>query len=363
MNRIHMENLGLNDKFINASNLYKGLVVGRVTSQYKDLYKVATEYGETKAQISGKFRFNALTVSDFPAVGDFVMLDKIENNENNSIIHHLLTRKSAFIRRASGTSNNEQIVASNIDTIFICMSLNNDFNLRRLERYIGIGWNSGATPVIVLTKADLCNDLEDKLLQIEDVALGVDVIVTSSMSEDGYFSINKYIEQGKTIAFIGSSGVGKTTLINKLMGENIFETKGLRNDDKGRHTTTSRELVALPGGGVVIDTPGMRELGIESADLEKAFVDIDELSTQCMFSDCTHTNEPNCAVIDAINKGLLSKERFDSYLKLKKEAKYSGLNSKQIEAEKLNEMFKGFGGMKKARKALKEKDKNRNGYN
>lgn len=363
MNKIEMKSLGLNERFINESSLYENLVVGRVTSQYKGLYKVVTENGEVKAQVSGKFRYNAATVSDFPAVGDFVMVDKIEDNEGNAIIHHVLTRKSAFIRKASGTSNNEQIVAANIDIIFICMSLNNDFNLRRLERYIGIGWDSGATPVVVLTKSDLCSNLDSRLLQLDDVALGVDVIVTTSMSDDGYLSITKYIEKGKTIAFIGSSGVGKTTLINKLMGENIFETKGLRNDDKGRHTTTHRELIALPGGGVVIDTPGMRELGIESADLEKTFADIDELSTKCKFNDCTHTNEPNCAVRDAISKGLLSKERLDSYLKLKKEAKYNGLNSKQIETEKIKEMFKNVGGMKNARKMIQEKEKNRNGYN
>lgn len=363
MNKISLKNLGLSERFINESSLYKDLIVGRVTSQYKGLYKVSTENGEVKAQVSGKFRYNAVNVSDFPAVGDFVMLDKVEDNEGNAIIHHVLTRKSVFIRKASGTSNNEQIVASNIDTVFICMSLNNDFNLRRLERYIGIGWDSGATPVVVLTKADLCNDLDNKLLQLENVALGLNVIVTSSMSDDGYLSVTKYIENGKTIAFIGSSGVGKTTLINKLMGENIFETKGLRNDDKWRHTTTHRELIALPGGGVVIDTPGMRELGIESADLEKAFADIDELSTKCKFSDCTHRNEPNCAVKDAINNGLLSKERLESYQKLKKEAAYNGLNSRQIESEKIKEMFKEVGGMKNARKMIQEKEKNRNGYN
>ncbi len=363
MNKLEMKNLGLNEKFISESDMYEDLVVGRVTSQHKGLYKVITQDGERKAEVSGKFRYNVSKVSDFPAVGDFVMLDKIINIENNGIIHHVLTRKSAFIRKASGTSNNEQIVAANIDTVFICMSLNNDFNLRRLERYIGIGWNSGATPVVVLTKSDLCNDLDNKLLQLDDVAIGIDIIVTSSMSEDGFLSITKYIETGKTIAFIGSSGVGKTTLINKLIGENIFETKGLRNDDKGRHTTTSRELIVLPEGGVVIDTPGMRELGIESADLEKTFADIDELSLQCKFNDCTHTTEPNCAVRDAIENGILSKERLESYFKLKKEAKYNGLNSRQIETEKFNEMFKGFGGMKKAKKMLKEKDKNKNSYN
>ena len=350
MNKINMKNLGLNERFIKESSIYEDLTIGRITSQHKDLYEVITENGKIKAQVSGKFRFNASNVSDFPAVGDFIMLD-------DEIIHHVLTRKSAFIRKASGTSNNEQIVAANIDTVFICMSLNNDFNLRRLERYIGIGWDSGATPVVVLTKSDLCSDLDSKLLLLDEVAIGLDVIVTSSMEEDGYLSVKKYITTGKTVAFIGSSGVGKTTLINKLIGENIFETKGLRNDDKGRHTTTRRELITIPDGGVVIDTPGMRELGIESANFEKTFADIDELSNKCKFGDCTHTNEPGCAVKKAIDDGLLSTERLESYFKLKKEAKYEGLNSKQIENEKFNEMFKEVGGMKNIKKFMKEKNK------
>jgi len=355
-----MKDLGLSDRFINESGLFENLTIGRVASQYKDLYKVLTESGEIKAQISGKFRYNAVSISDYPAVGDFVMLDTNEAAGGNAVIHYVLSRKSAFIRKSAGTSNEEQVVAANIDTVFICMSLNNDFNLRRLERYIGIAWNSGATPVVVLTKADLCNNLDDKLSELETVALGVDVIFTSSMSDDGYLSVKKYIECGKTIAFMGSSGVGKTTLINRLLGEDIFETKELRNDDKGRHSTTRRELIVLPGGGIVIDTPGMRELGIESADLSKAFADIDELSANCRFSDCTHTNEPNCAVKEAVINGLLSEKRLASYLKLKKEAKYDGLNSKQIENEKIQLMFKDFGGIKNARNFIKEKNKKRN---
>jgi len=209
----------------------------------------------------------------------------------------------------------------------------------------------------VLTKSDLCDNISEKLAELDTVAIGADVIVTSSMSEDGYLPIKRYLGSGKIIAFIGSSGVGKSTLINKLIGEDVLETNGLRNDDKGRHTTTRREMLLIPDGGVVIDTPGMREIGIESADLTKTFADIDELSAKCKFSDCTHINEPKCAVQEAISNGLLSRDRFESYLKLKKEAKYDGLNSRQIENKKLNEMFKDFGGMKNVRKMLKEKKK------
>ena len=332
MNKIDMKNLGLSERFITESTLYEGLYIGRVVSQYKNLYKVTTETGELTAEVSGKFRFNTTTLSNYPAVGDFVMIDRIDNKAGNAIIHHILTRKSILIRKAAGTSNDEQIIASNIDTIFICMSLNKDFNLRRIERYLGIAWDSGAIPVIVLTKSDLCNNLSEKLVELDTVACGVDVIVTSSISEDGYLSVKDYIHSGETIAFIGSSGVGKST---------------------------RREMFLLPNGGVVIDTPGMREIGLESADLSKTFTDIDELSTRCKFNDCTHTNEPKCAVQEALEQGLISKDRLESYKKLKKETKYEGLNSKQIENQKIAAMFKDFGGMNNARKFIKSNNKKR----
>lgn len=350
-----MKNYGLSERFINESYLYEDLTVGRIVSQNKSLYKAVTDKGERSAQISGKFRYNASSVTDYPAVGDYVMMDV--HDDNNAIIHHVLTRKSVFIRKAAGTSNDNQVVAANIDTIFICMAVNNDFNLRRLERYIGVAWDSGATPVVVLTKSDLCNNIDEMLDLLETVALSVDILVTSSMTDDGFVKVTKYIELGKTVAFIGSSGVGKTTLINKLTGENLFETQETRSDDRGRHTTTSRELLLLPSGGIVIDTPGMRELGIESADFSKAFSDIDELSKQCRFNDCTHTKEPGCAVRYAVENNQLSEDRLSSYFKLKKEAKYDGLNSKQIENKKLNDIFKEVGGMKNARKYIKNKRK------
>ena len=351
MIKINMKDYGLNDRFINESKMYN-FSVGRIISQDKGLYKSITENGEFKAQISGKLRYNAIRISDYPAVGDFVMLDE---NDGNAVIHHVLNRKSAFIRKAAGTSHDDQVVAANVDTVFICMSLNKDFNLRRLERYISIGWDSGAVPVVVLTKSDLCSDLDNIITDIEEVSIGLDIMVTSSLNED-YENIKKYIRYGQTVAFIGSSGVGKTTLINKLMGDDVFETKGIRNDDRGRHTTTKRELILLPDGGIVIDTPGMRELGIESADFSKSFADIDELSQMCKFNDCTHTKEPGCAVKKAVETGSLSEERLNSYFKLKKEANYEGLNSKQIETEKIKRMFKEVGGIKNARKYFKEKN-------
>ncbi|MCE5285815.1 MAG: ribosome small subunit-dependent GTPase A [Pelosinus sp.] len=362
MNKIDMQSFGLSQRFITEATLYTGFYIGRVILQYKELYKVVTESGEVTAEVSGKFRFAVKALSDYPAVGDFVMLDRNCDAGGNAIIHHVLTRKSAFIRKAAGTANNEQIVASNIDMVFICMSLNNDFNLRRIERYLGIAWDSGAIPVIVLTKADLCENLAEKMAELEAVACGADVLITSSSSEDGYLPVKNYIDRSKTMAFIGSSGVGKSTLINRLMGENVLATKKIRNDDKGRHTTTTRQLMLLPGGGVVIDTPGMRELGIENADLAKTFADIDELSQKCKFHDCTHTSEPHCAVQEAIREGLLPADRLANYIKLQKETKYEGLSSKQIETEKFTTMFKEVGGMKNARKFIKEKTKNRHGF-
>jgi len=357
LHKIGMKSLGLTERFIQESTIYEGLHTGRIVFQSKDLYKVITEDGELTAEISGKFRYRAQALSDYPAVGDFVMVDRTDNASGNGIIHHVLTRKSAFARKTAGTTSDTQIVAANIDTVYICMSLNNDFNPRRLERYLSIAWDSGATPVVVLTKSDLCNDIESRLDEISHLTLGVDVLVTTSTSDDGYLALKRYLGSGQTVAFIGSSGVGKSTLINRLLGTDALATNEVRGDDKGRHTTTRRELVPLPEGGAVIDTPGMRELGIISADLAKSFADIDELAAQCRFSDCAHGTEPGCAVKRAIREGILPAERLNNYNKLKKEARYDGLNARLIEKKKINEMFSGFGGMKNARKFIKGKNR------
>lgn len=351
--------LGLTGRFEQEAAMYEGLFLARVSVQHKNLYKVFTENGEIQAEVSGKIDFNARDSSDYPVVGDWVMVDRIDDSGGNAIIHHILRRKSAFERKAAGTSNQTQVVAANIDTVFICMSLNNNFNLRRLERYLAIAWDSMASPVIILTKSDLCDNISARLSQVHAIALGVDVLVTTSMDDDGYAALNNYLGQGKTAAFIGSSGVGKSTLINRLMGEEILVTREIREDDRGKHTTTHRQLIALPKGGVVIDTPGMRELQLESADLTRSFADIEDLAQSCRFHDCTHQKEPGCAVREAIEKGILPAERLGSYQKLQTELSYQGLNSRQTEQEKIKRMFGGTGAMKQARTFFKEKNKHR----
>lgn len=249
------------------------------------------------------------------------------------------------------------MIAANIDTIFICMSLNADFNIRRIERYLTIAWDSMATPVIVLTKSDLCDDLPQKLENIASVSMGAEVITCSSENGNGFDEINAYVRQEKTIAFVGSSGVGKSTLINRLMGKDVLVTKTIReDDDKGRHTTTHRQLLLLPNGGIVIDTPGMRELQIYTGNLSRTFEDIEEIAARCKFSDCSHGTEPGCAIREAIENGALSEKRFENYQKLQREVSYTGLNARQLENEKLNRMFGGKGKMKQFKKHIKDKN-------
>ncbi|MEA4863300.1 MAG: ribosome small subunit-dependent GTPase A [Victivallaceae bacterium] len=357
MNSNDFHRWGFTGGFAGEAALYPGYHPGRVLSQFRNLYRVAGADGEFTAEISGRFRFEAERPSDFPAVGDFVLTDRSGDSGGNAVIHRVLARRSAFIRRAAGTGNDDQVVAANIDTVFICMSLNHNFNLRRLERYFAIGWDSGAVPVAVLTKADLCGEVERRLAEVNAVCPGADVLVTSAMHEDGLAAVRGYLSEGRTVAFIGSSGVGKSTLINRLTGENRQDTAGLSNEDRGRHTTTRRELIMLPSGGMVVDTPGMRELGLESADLSRTFADIDALALRCRFSDCTHNGEPGCAVLRAVGEGALAADRFESYLKLRKEAKYDGLNSRQIEALKIDAMFGGMSGLKTLRRQAKEKNR------
>ncbi|SDJ09245.1 ribosome small subunit-dependent GTPase A [Salimicrobium halophilum] len=346
---------GLTERFMNEATMYEDMALARIIAQYKGLYKVVTEDGEHTAEISGKLRYETEELAKFPAVGDYVMITGKSGNDT-TIIHHILSRRSVFLRTAVGVSDQAQVIAANIDYVFICMSLNQNFNLNRLERYLSIAWDSGAIPVIVLTKADLSEDLDGILPEVERVASFSDVL-TTSVYEDNRHKFEPYLKEGSTAAFIGSSGVGKSTLINQLLGDGMLETKEIGKGDKGRHATTGREMFPSPLGGVLIDTPGMRELGVQNADLSKSFADIEEYEKHCKFNDCTHMHEPGCAVQQAVAEGLIEERRLNSYFKLKNEASYEGLSSKQIEHQKMERMFKDVGGMKNARNIAKEKRK------
>lgn len=321
---MRLEQWGAGKEHYRMASEYPEYVLGRVIQQERELYQVVTDQEDYSARVSRKFRYGAERPSDYPAVGDFVLMQCVNENDI-AVIQKVLPRKSQFMRKAAGTNSVEQIVATNIDTVFICMSLNNDFNVRRLERYLSVAWDSGAMPVIVLTKVDLCDDVDTKLLEIENIAIGVPIIETSIVDEAGLSQIYQYLKEYHTVAFVGSSGVGKSSLINHVFGTDQLETGGLRNDDKGRHTTTHRELFMISGKGMVIDTPGMRELGMWSAQdgIDHTFSDIEELVGKCRFSDCSHGNESGCAVRQAVKDGLITEERYRAYMRLKAENAYN----------------------------------------
>lgn len=350
---------GADARFLAEAAAFPDWTLARITAQHKGVYRVMSQRGEALAEIAGKFRHGATALSDYPAVGDFVMLSLPDGNAGHATLHRVLKRKSAFARRAAGSTEETQIVAANIDVVFICMSLNHDYNASRLERYLSIAWNSGALPVVVLTKSDLCADLSRVLDEMPSVAPGVEVVITSHTDPASYDRLSAYLTPGMTASFIGSSGVGKSTLVNFLAGKEILRTSHVGQNDKGRHTTTHRELLLLPRGGMVIDTPGMRELGVESVNLVRSFEEVAALTLQCRFDNCTHGTEPGCAVKQALESGALEERRWVNYQKLKREARYHGLSSRQLEAEKLNGMFEQVGGMKKARAYLRKNDKRR----
>ena len=301
----------------NTSNLPG--IPARVTAVHKERYEIICEYGITHARLKTKEYYAGTEL--FPTTGDFVMIHYIPNGDSQIIA--TLPRKTFFSRREPGPIPRDQAVAANFDYVFLMQSLNLDFNPKRLERYLTLAWQSGATPVILLTKADLAEDYWDYLTQVERVAAGVNTYVVSAHTGYGLERLKAYLQPGKTVVFLGSSGVGKSSLVNALAGEEIMTVNGIReNDSKGRHTTTHRQLIRLSSGVMIIDTPGMRELGMwdVSEGLGDAFADVQSYLGRCRFSDCAHESEPGCAIKAAIAAGELDIQRWESYRKLKEEA-------------------------------------------
>ncbi len=300
----------------------KGGTPARITSVHKGRFGIVSDFGEGFASLKSKeYYFDG---EDFPTVGDFVLMDYVENGDSRII--KTLNRKTYFSRRDPDKGRGEQAVAANFDYVFIMQSMNNDFNPKRLERYLTAALQSKAEPVIILTKADLADDYLPYILEISRVAEGVETHIVSSKTGFGLDELSKYMTKGNTLVFLGSSGVGKSSLVNTLAGEEIMDVNGIREDDsKGRHTTTHRELIMLKNGVMIIDTPGMRELGMwdVSEGLGEAFADVEKFADKCRFRDCKHENEPGCAIKKAIENGELDPARFESYKKLKAEAKYS----------------------------------------
>lgn len=291
------------------------LVPARVSVEHRRGYTVLTPTDELEADVPGRLRKEAEFSSDLPGVGDWVAL-RLLPGENKAVIEAILPRRSQFSRKVAGEQVDEQVVAANVDHVFLVSAMNEDLNLRRIERYLTLAWESGAQPVVVLTKSDLCDEVDAAMASVVAVSPGAPVHATSTINDLGFDELEPYLTTG-TVAVMGSSGVGKSTLINRLMGREHMKVAEIRWDGKGRHTTTHRELVRLPQGGWIIDTPGMREIQLWDAGegLEAAFSDIAELAAECKFNDCRHETEPDCAVKLAVEEKVLDPQRLESYRK------------------------------------------------
>ena len=298
----------------------EGLVPGRVALEHTHIYRVITEAGESLARVSGRLRHRATARADFPAVGDWVAVQPPEHSGDSRIVA-VLPRRSRFSRRAAGDPTEEQVVAANIDTVFLVAGLDGDFNPRRIERYLLVAVESGASPVVVLNKADLADDAAAMADVVRASVGDVPVHVVSCQVPGGVDLLRQYLGTGQTAALLGSSGVGKSTIVNRLVGQDLLKTVEVReSDSRGRHTSTARQMIVLPEAGVLIDTPGMRELQLwDSGDVRDAFGDIDELASGCRFRDCRHREEPGCTVLDAVLSGALARGRLESYHKLQNE--------------------------------------------
>ena len=331
-------------------------IPGRITLEHKKMYRVITTEGEWLSVCSGTMQYEATERRDFPAVGDWVAVEKMPGEERG-IIHAILPRTSLFSRKVAGMTIAEQIIAVNIDIVFLVMSMNNDFNARRLERYLVATYDSGATPVVVLTKKDVCVNPSFYIEEAKSIALGAEIFGVSNVTGEGIDELTTLLKNNKTAALLGSSGVGKSSLMNAICGSEMMAVQDIReDDDKGRHTTTHRELVKIPTGGILIDTPGMREFQLwdNNESLDSGFQDINELANKCKFNDCQHSNEPGCAIRDALSIGALAKDRYSSYLKLQKELAF--LERKMDRAAQVEERNK----WKKVTKSMKNHPSKKN---
>lgn len=304
--------------------LKEGFSVGRVAIENKNNFILYTEFGELTAGVSGKFKFNASSESDYPGVGDWVVIKPVVD-EKKAVIEFVLKRKNKFSRKVPGMKTEEQIISANIDTIFIISSLNQDINLRRIERYLTLALENNIKSVLILSKSDVCDDVNVKLDEVKSVAGDSEIYVISAMKNTGIEELKKYFNDNRTVAVVGSSGVGKSTLINCLTDSDEMEVSDISlYKDRGRHTTSHRELIILPEGGLIIDTPGMREIQVweGSEGMSENFTDVEQYFPDCKFTDCRHETEPGCAVIKAIENGELDEKRYKNYVKMQREVKH-----------------------------------------